>query len=510
LSMRILALSVEEDWISGVTVVPVNYSKPYASLEPFFPPNSKKYVASKVSKEQNQPYRAIPWVAKFSGCCSQFQALKAGVVKSWDFELISHVDLSDNIASPRIIAMPQVWLQKNPPNEKTRVTFCAISVAGPPGMLRRSYGTINYPDDDNRHGTMDWTVISGTGREEWEPLPASSSTNCRTLLIRNSETEFVTPDESDSAAMNAPWPNSVTVGSSVGTDCARGACNLATAHVQLLLMKSADSGKAPVASSAFECARPAGRLLAVRGLPLNASTDFTTACLDLSFAYGAAAAGDAARQSLEVRYVVGSAGAQTPQLSTAPGRVNYSLAAGAEDHAGLPSTARMSAGYGVQDVQVPPRPTRFAAPPSPASAAVERSSTSSAWSAELLRPYRRREAQRQPGQRAAGRAVRSPTVGGHSGPRLASSPARRPPPRPPSAVELACCAAIGQQLAREAVTESATCRRPDAGSRDSDRRHFFMAAVEGADGPAVLLSPPLPSIAAPTPLTSPRQSGKVA
>jgi hypothetical protein len=375
--MRVTAFSIEEDWISGISVIPVTYSKPYASTIPFFPSNMARYVASKGSKGSTQPYRTVPWVATFSGCCRQFlsrSATTAGNVDSWYFQLLSYVDLTNARGSPRIVSFPLAWLNA-PADEATStnplpgITFCALSTAGPDGMVQRSGGTLNYPSDDNQTAHFVWSIATAPAGVAWDPLDAAAASNCRTLRVPNARAQFPTMDPNDPAFATTPFFGSLSVGCSIGDGCALGPCSYATADILLARAPAVDRGRLPIlptAPAAFSCTRATrGRLAAVRGLPLSSATAYVAGCLDLAYLY--ASSGDPLRTSLEVRYTAATAARQTPQLATAPGRISYAVTEAGQDHAALPGGARLSAPYGLQDIQVPPTlipPPRHLAPTS--------------------------------------------------------------------------------------------------------------------------------------------------
>ena len=358
--MKVLSYSVEEDWISGISYIPVTYSQPYAGTVPFFPSVMSKYVASK-GKNDVQPYRTLPWVATFSGCCRQFQALNASSVLSWSFSLSAYVDLSDTQGSPRIVAFPQFWIDAPADESSTALaplTFCALATAGTGDMVHRTGGTLNYPADDNQTADFSWFLVSGAPGVAFDPPSPGMASNCRTLRVPVAAASFPQADPNDPFAASTPYFNAVTVGCSIGSGCTLGPCSYVTADALVARVPAVDRGRAPTVPStaaAFSCflARNArGRLAAVRGLPLSASASYLSGCLDLAFLYGPSAAGDPLRTALELRYVAATAAAQSPQLATAPGRVTYSSTDGGNDNAGLPRGARLPAPYGLQDIQV--------------------------------------------------------------------------------------------------------------------------------------------------------------
>eukprot|EP00292_Cryptomonas_paramecium_P003354 CAMPEP_0113673442 /NCGR_PEP_ID=MMETSP0038_2-20120614/6861_1 /TAXON_ID=2898 /ORGANISM="Cryptomonas paramecium" /LENGTH=575 /DNA_ID=CAMNT_0000589903 /DNA_START=275 /DNA_END=1998 /DNA_ORIENTATION=- /assembly_acc=CAM_ASM_000170 len=360
LVMKVESYSVEEDWISGISKVNVTYSKPYASNIAFFPPSLSNYVASVGSKSTTQPYNSVPWVATFSGCCRQYQSLNSQGTYSWPFSIQANVDLTDTLGSPRIVTLPQHWINA-PLTESDTVpavlTFCAITVTGPNGLNRSSHGTINYPSDDNQLSTFNWFVVSGPTGANFRA--DSSQANCATLEMPSIRSGFPQPDTSDPIAVAGPLHNSLTVGVSIGNDCNLGPCNMASAEVSLIRLPLTQRNKVPTlpsgSSSAFSCI--SNVLSAVRGLPVTAAAKVASysagGCLDWAYQYDPTAADSTGtRSTLEVRYIMALADRQTTQLTTAPGRLVYSKVATGYDNAGLLNGVRLSAPYGLQDIKI--------------------------------------------------------------------------------------------------------------------------------------------------------------
>jgi hypothetical protein len=360
--MKVLSYSVEEDWISGISTIPVTYSQPYAGTVPFFPSSMPAYVASK-GKTALQPYQTVPWVATFSGCCRQFRSLNASKVESWSFSISAYVDLSDSLGSPRIVAFPQYWIDAPADDssaETAALTLCAISTAGPAGMVQHSGGTLNFPADDNSAADFTWSVVNGPSGVYFDPPRSGMVSNCRILRVPASSRlpNYPQPDSNDPFVTTTPFFNAVTIGCSVGAACILGPCSYATADVMVARVPALHRGRVPTVPStaaAFSCyqvMRARGRLGAVRGLPLSASATFLPGCLDLAYLYGPMAANDPQRSTLELRYVAATATAQSTEVATAPGRVTYSSTPGGNDNAQMPGQARLTAPYGLQDIQV--------------------------------------------------------------------------------------------------------------------------------------------------------------
>ena len=357
-----MSYSVEEDWISGISRIPVTYSQPYASTIPFFPPTMSKYVASR-SSTAVQPYRTLPWVATFSGCCRQFQSLNASSAYSWSFELTAYVDLTNTRGSPRIVSLPILWIDA-PPTESTsatvQFTFCALATAGISDMVLRNGGTLNYDVDNDHPTTFSWFVASGASGVSLVAATAGAASNCRAVRVpvTSNLPNFPQQDPDNPLAVSTPFFNSITVGCSIGTGCQLGPCSYVTADVLIARAPAMDAGTVPTVPStgpAYTClqtASPSGLLSAVRGLPLSSAAAYLPGCFDLAYLYGGGGASSPLRTTLELRYVVATAQAQSTELATAPGRLVYSTTLAGDDNAQMPAGARLSAPYGLQDIQV--------------------------------------------------------------------------------------------------------------------------------------------------------------
>ena len=361
-TMEVLSFSVEEDWVSGRSVVPVTYSAPYSKKFAFFPADTTtNYVASPETAAQLQPYTAVPWVATFAGCCRRY-ASPDGV---WSFNVSTYVDLTNNLGSPRIVTMPQVWLAQA--TQGTPLYLCAIAVAGAGSMKLMSGGTLNYPRDDNTPAKMEWEVIGysflandGASVAIQPPVGVElEDQDCIRFCFSG-----IAPDATG-------YIGYLTVGCSIGTGCALGGCSLVTADIALNTypMATVASGAEPLAAagSPFRCnnlcSNPASRppvdpdyvcnTLVSAGSSLASGFSGTNR---LSVTDGGLllAAYSSTVKPLELRYVIATRDRQSGLLATAQGRDRYALSDAAADNAGLPPGMNLSATSGVHDIQVRP------------------------------------------------------------------------------------------------------------------------------------------------------------
>ena len=307
-NFTVQSFSVEEDWITGISYVPFTYSAPYAGKTPYFPPDLPMYVASKDS-DSRQPYRTIPWRAVFSGCCNQFVTSTGNTTFSFE----AQVDLSNAIASVRIVTLPQLWLT---PGLPTRVLLCATPLAGRSSLLQISHGTLNYAKDDNAPATLDWDVVDGPSGTTFQAPDTSPNASplCRTLVI---------------GVLNG-LHDYLTIRCAIGTGCLEGAstgCAIAS-HVVALHAAPQTTPPAAVIGNALGCASGAEcYLLVSAGDELSQSQQYGS--VNLSLVYGAAS-GLPYTQPLEVRYKVSMSGMYVPTglLATSPaphaeGRVTF-------------------------------------------------------------------------------------------------------------------------------------------------------------------------------------------
>ena len=159
LMLQVTSYSMQEDWLAGTAYVEHTFDAPYGGSMPFFPTH---YVASAGNKDTMQPYRTVPWHAELVGCCRK----DLGMGQSYNFAIGTTVDLSDQIGSPRIISMPQIFVRPTVSQQsekaKTYINFCAVSAAGPAAFVQKTSGTINYAEDDNMAAAYTWELLHPT------------------------------------------------------------------------------------------------------------------------------------------------------------------------------------------------------------------------------------------------------------------------------------------------------------------------------------------------------------
>eukprot|EP00292_Cryptomonas_paramecium_P009009 CAMPEP_0113691278 /NCGR_PEP_ID=MMETSP0038_2-20120614/18329_1 /TAXON_ID=2898 /ORGANISM="Cryptomonas paramecium" /LENGTH=257 /DNA_ID=CAMNT_0000612839 /DNA_START=469 /DNA_END=1239 /DNA_ORIENTATION=- /assembly_acc=CAM_ASM_000170 len=216
-SMKVLSLSVEEDWITGVSYIPVTYSQPYARKSAYFPSSISSYAAALSTASSNQPYQTVPWVAQFVGCCRVLQTLESDQTGAWDFNLTATVDLTDAVGSPRLVTLPVHWIPAptvdTDDSAEAEVEVCAVLRT--PGMLRKSGGTLNFPSDDNQPVALSWQILGPySDRARLAPPVAAAAPNCRTVLVKSAKRRFLS-SSGDSAVL----VNNLAVAASLGPGC---------------------------------------------------------------------------------------------------------------------------------------------------------------------------------------------------------------------------------------------------------------------------------------------------
>jgi len=351
--MRVTSLSSQENWLTGVTYVVHEYAADYHSLEPIW---SDRYVASANNKDTSQAYQTVPWMAKFTGCCREYAQQGAFDGQgSYNYEIKALVDLSDHVSSPRIISMPQIFLN---PDVENFVQFCALPVAGLESMMVRNGGTINIDTDDNMPATFKWAVsIGGTG-DTIEAIPVDSTV--AGALPGDSRRSGMCARAKFAARAAPSLPSAEGTGGEIGIDSITISCTLGNAMVEadyeLRVLPHPAAGSAT--QRVFEQSGTQGPW----GCDQGGALCRKGTSLGLAYSLPSGIAYDAAR-GLELRYVVGTVGrpsscghhaCQTPLLASAPGRVTYTSTYEGQDHQGLPMGAMLSprkSGY-VTDITV--------------------------------------------------------------------------------------------------------------------------------------------------------------
>ena len=327
LMLKVTSLSVEEDWISGVSYVSHTYSAPFASKQPFYPAS---YVATVGNDKATQPFQSVPWTATFSSCCRAGGDQEAAG-KSFSFHV--KVDLSDIAGSPRIVTMPRIGLPSTLTSERNLVYLCAVpaagkaSIASPPRMIngKVSSGPLAW----------DWGVVNDGVPVDAMFLPQSVSEGvspqCRTLSL---------PPVNENSNTNIEF---VKVFARLGSA-------EATADIQVHVIPSASTAAASGMHLPTRVADPFGcsatdecQVRMSVGLELAAALASSEQRIffgSLSYAYHQTA--PLGGPGLEVRYVLGRSYMQTSLLSTAPGRIRYTKTIPGADNSMLPGNGRMS------------------------------------------------------------------------------------------------------------------------------------------------------------------------
>jgi hypothetical protein len=288
----------------GVSYVEYEYPKPYHSKLPLYEMNGKplKYVSTPEDKDETQPFRTVPWTAEFRGCCRMFPGISSTAPLS--FVIKTTVDLSNHVASPRLVSMPYLYVKSG---AATNTPICALSAGGKSAMVRKNGGTINYPGDDNSTATFSWTakgssiVIVGQGR-------------CALVTIGNNP------------AYRAGERDSITIEVKMGDALVTGEYTVKAQGPEILDMK--DKSRAP-----FGCPSNAvceGILSLGKMTPI-----FTGSATYIDFE-------SVSNTALEVRYIVATSSRQSTLVSTSQGTVQYSLTEAGEDHAELPYGAKLA------------------------------------------------------------------------------------------------------------------------------------------------------------------------
>ena len=359
LEMEVLSFSVEEDWVTGVSRVPVTYSAPYAARVPYFPADvTTKYVASTHTKDSTQPYIAVPWVAQFAGCCRQYAASDG----SWSFNLTAYVDLTNSKGSTRIVSLPEIWVPPAPNTPTTPVYVCAIPVAGMDSLVLMSGGTLNYPKDDMQPAGIKWEVAgfsASPGAYAYFNPPPLDAVDCKRDPIN---CKFQLCQQLVVAGVTAPtgkpsgYVGYVTIAVSIGTGCHYGGCTRVLADIAI---NSYDIGQAAVPtnlglSSPFRCNNLGDvyhcRALVSSGLSLLQALDDKQRLAVEGDILGVQYVSTV--KPLELRYVVATKGGQSGLLASSQGRVYYSNTEKGQDHSALPNGMRFTAPSGIHDIQV--------------------------------------------------------------------------------------------------------------------------------------------------------------
>jgi hypothetical protein len=321
----------------GVSYIEHKYSAPYKDKAPLYAVDGKplQYVATKQNREDTQPFMTVPWVVELKGCCRYWEGKTNDSPKPDDmlnFNIRTTVDLSNHVASPRLVAMPILYARAG---AGVTIPVCALSAGGPKAMVSKNGGTINYPDDDNRPAKFSWAVKCQSQAQNDGCYAASidsvisDSKNGRCSLLKLGQDPKYEADDTDFVTIEVKMG-----GVMVSGDYA------IFAKGPALVVNQVPS-RAP-----FGCERNnicEGELSLGKKMPLwdHAAT------IDFQSTSGT---------PMEIRYVIATSSYQSTLLSTSQGTVRYSLTKISEDHAELPQGASLSPvsvdGHYVTDIDV--------------------------------------------------------------------------------------------------------------------------------------------------------------
>jgi len=323
LTMQVTSMSTEENWLTGVTYIVHEYDDDFKALDPIW---SDHYVASVLDKGTAQAYNAVPWEAKFTGCCRQYMQMGAWEGEgSFNFEVKATVDLANLDGSPRIISMPQLFLV---PEEENSFQVCALPVVGMDKLVGRTNGTINVEDDDGMLAPWSWdlseaSLFAGDTIEKIEfPMVIDTDYGKDGICARV-----------NLAVREEGKRDAITISCTLGTAMVQGDFEIITLHHPNQGAEFFTYNDPP-----FGCQDnvPFCRFWTSFGTPFTVYPTFQVSALE----------------PLELRYVVGTVGrpssckgldgCQTPLLSSSEGKVDYTLSPSGEDHQGLPMGMKFS------------------------------------------------------------------------------------------------------------------------------------------------------------------------
>ena len=305
----------------GVSYLEKEYPTPYHSKVPLYEipsgqPNAGQplhYASSATDRDSTQPFKTVPWTVEFKGCCRQFEGISSQDPKPdsvVNFAIRTTVDLSNHVASPRIVSMPFIYTLSQ---RQMKIPICALSTGGKEAMVRKNGGTINYPDDDNQTATFSWKV------KGYSAAMSEASSNGRCVVLTLGQSPTYQFGETDAITIEVKMGDVEVTGD-----------YFVHAPTDFASVADQQSARAP-----FGC--PIGSVCEAE-FSLGKSTPFFTGSPAL-FDF---ASSSTPQSPLEIRYVIATGSHQSTLLSTSQGTVQYSLTEIGEDHAGLPEGARMA------------------------------------------------------------------------------------------------------------------------------------------------------------------------
>ena len=306
LHLEVTSFSIEEDWLMGVSYIEHEYQTPYKEKIPLYEIAGQKlhYVSSPEDRDSTQPFRTVPWTAEFVGCCRRFVG-KADT--SPNFSIKATVDLSNHVASPRLVLMPFIYIN----TQGSKLTVCALSAGGQTARVRKNGGTINYTPDDNTPATFKWHATASS--VSVEETTDSKDGRCIMLLLGVLQPQYQWGDR-DVLSMQVTMGDAMVQGNYV------------------IYVKGPDLISAKITTTEpFGCKSDE---ICEDQLSFGKRFVFDNEAPKIDFESTAVPA-----TPLEVRYIVATSTSQTSLLATRKGAVHYAAKEIDEDHAGLPKGA---------------------------------------------------------------------------------------------------------------------------------------------------------------------------
>jgi len=312
LQLKVTSYSIEEDWVMGVSYLQYEYPTPYAKKEPLYEIDGMPlhYVSSPDDKDSTQPFKTVPWMVEFKGCCRWYEGMTDEDVKPdemLNFNIRATVDLSNHVASPRLVSLPFIYIK---PQLSTLLPVCALSAGGKAAMVRKNGGTINYPADDNTAAQFVWSAKGYSASIEGST--DSKDGRCAVLTL-GLQPKYLSENR-----------DFVTIEVRMGDAMVTGDYAIYVKGPGLISnQQNARSPFGCMMNSACE-----GELSLSKRMPI-----FVGAPPLIDYLAGT---------PLEIRYIVATNTQQSTLLSTSQGTVQYSLTDVGQDHAGLPKGATMA------------------------------------------------------------------------------------------------------------------------------------------------------------------------
>ena len=312
LQLKVTSYSIKEDWVMGISYLQYEYPTPFHSKVPLYEMNGQllHYVSTPDDKDSTQPFKTVPWTVEFKGCCRWYEGktdLSPKPDEMVNFNIRATVDLSNRIASPRLVVMPFFYTK---PQEQSLVPVCALSAGGRAGMVSKNGGTINYRQDDNATAKFTWSVkgFSASVQEQ------AGSKDGRCVMLSLGRSPLYQREDRDFVTIEVRMGNA-----------------LVTGDYAIYVKGPGDIINQQNARAPFGC-----RVGTICESELSLSKRMPI------FAGAPTLIDFRSTTSLEIRYIVATSTHQSTMLSTGQGTLQYSLTDVGQDHAGLPAGASMA------------------------------------------------------------------------------------------------------------------------------------------------------------------------